>query len=390
MSLPTSETTPDGLLSIPPDRRNRISTAYRDATESERRGFLFALTNRTFCHTEHYTWLLASGVILLFALIFNSHLLLFIAAIVAPLLGPVMSPALSAATPTWSRFWRSLLNLLITLVVYFAAGWLAGMIPRAAGYLTLPHIHLLRSTWLEWLVITAASALTAWLFLRGNEAVRLTSALMTYLIVFPVSLAGMLYQNTLDQAWIATLLIVLARLGASLLTSLIVFWVAGLVPVKVHGWLIAGLTILLALAAIGVFSASKLILTEAPPMAPKSTVPPIETSAASQTQTLTPTPSPLAPTATTVSIIAASVTPTHAATPDAPISASVISTNGVIVRWEPNSKANVVTYLNQNAEITLLGEQQVVGTAVWEKITTTDGEIGWVMARYLATATPKP
>ena len=93
------------------------------------------------------------------------------------------------------------------------------MIPRAAGYLTLPHIHLLRSTWLEWLVITAASALTAWLFLRGNEAVRLTSALMTYLVVFPVSLAGMLYQNTLDQAWIATLLIVLARLGASLLTA---------------------------------------------------------------------------------------------------------------------------------------------------------------------------
>lgn len=389
MSLPTSETTPDGLLSLPPSRRNRKPVAYREATESERRGFLFALTNRAKCTTEHHTWLLGSSAILLFALIFNSPLLLVIATLTAPFLGPVMTPALAAATPSWSRFGRAMVNLLITLLVYFAAGWLAGMIPSPNGYLTLPHIHLLRSTWLEWLVVLGASALTTWFFLRSDEPARLSSALMTYLIFFPAALAGMLYQNSMDQAWMAAALIVLARLGAALLISLFVYWANGMVPVKLHGWLIAAATILMALVAIGAYSASKLMLTDAPTTPPMAETP-IQSLSASPTA-LPASPTPIPPTATPIRTSTQTRTPTEAPTPAVtPVSARVIAPNGVIVRWQPDSKADVLTYMNQNGEVSLLGEQQVVGTAVWEKVMIGDGEIGWIMGRYLVTATPKP
>ena len=389
MSLPTSETTPDGLLSLPPSRRNRKPIAYRDATESERRGFLFALTNRVKCTTEYHTWLLGSSAILLFALIFNSPLLLVIATLTAPFLGPVMTPALAAATPSWSRFGRAMANLLITLLVYFAAGWLAGMIPSPNGYLALPHIHLLRSTWLEWLVVLGASALTTWFFLRSDEPARLSSALMTYLIFFPAALAGMLYQNSMDQAWMAAALIVLARLGAALLISLFVYWANGMVPVKLHGWLIAAATILMALVAIGAYSASKLMLTDAPTTPPMAETP-IQSLSASPTA-LPASPTPIPPTATPIRTSTQTRTPTEAPTPAVtPVSARVIAPNGVIVRWQPDSKADVLTYIDQNGEVSLLGEQQVVGTAVWEKVIIGDGEIGWIMGRYLVTATPKP
>jgi MFS family permease len=389
MSLPTSETTPDGLLSLPPSRRNRKPIAYREATDSERRGFLFALTNRAKCTTEHHTWLLGSSAVLLFALIFNSPLLLVIATLTAPFLGPVMTPALSAATPSWSRFGRAMVNLLITLLVYFAVGWLAGMIPSPNGYLTLPHIHLLRSTWLEWLVVLGASALTTWFFLRSDEPSRLSSALMTYLIFFPAALAGMLYQNSMDQAWMAAALIVLARLGAALLVSLFVYWANGMVPVKLHGWLIAAATILMALVAIGAYSASKLMLTDAPNTPPMAETP-IQSLSASPTA-LPASPTPIPSTATPIRTSAQTRTPTEAPTPAVtPVSARVIAPNGVIVRWQPDSKADVLTYLNQNGEVSLLGEQQVVGTDVWEKVMIGDGEIGWIMGRYLVTATPKP
>lgn len=389
MSLPTSETTPDGLLSMPPSRRSRKPVAYREASESERRGFLFALTNRAKCTAEHHTWLLASSAILLFALIFNSPLLLVTAALTSPFLGPLMSPALAAATPSWSRFGRALVNLLITLLVFFTAGWLAGMIPSSNGYMTLPHLHLLRSSSLEWLVVIAATTLTSWFFLRSEESARLSSALLTYLIFFPAALAGMLYQNSVDQAWMAAVLIVLARLGAALLISLLVFWANGMVPVKVHGWLIAASTTILALAAIGAFSVSKLILSEAP-AAPQVTDVPALAVIASPTS-----PTPVSPTSTPVKTLTQTRTPTKAPTEVptlaiTPISAIVIAPNGVIVRWQPDSKADVLTFLNQDGEVSLLGEQALVGTAVWEKIMTSDGEIGWIMGRYLVTATPQP
>ena len=389
MSLPTSETTPDGLLSLPPNRRNRKPVAYRAAAESERRGFLFALTNRVKCTTEHYTWLLASSAILLFALIFNSPLLLVIAALATPLLGPMVTPGLAAATPSWSRFGRALVNLLITLLIYFAAGWLAGMIPSLNGYLSLPHIHLLRSTWLEWLVVLGASALTTWFFLRNDEAARLSSALMTYLIFFPAALAGMLYQNSVDQAWMAAVLIVLARLGVALLVSLLVYWANGMLPFKLHGWLIALMTIILALVAISAYSASKLIFTEAPAaqLATEMPTPPVIVS-----PTAVPaSPTPVSSTSIATTTPTQTLTPTELPTPATkPIVARVIAPNGVIVRWQPDSKADVLTYMNQNGEVFLLGEQQVIGTAVWEKVMISDGEVGWIMGRYLITATPRP
>lgn len=390
MSLPTSETTPDGLLSLPPSHRHRKPVAYRDATESERRGLLFALTNRAKCTTEHYTWLLASSAILLFALIFNSPLLLVIAALTAPFLGPMMTPGLAAATPSWSRFGRALVNLLITLLVYFAAGWLAGMIPSPNGYLALPHMHLLRSTWLEWLVMLGASAVTTWYFLRGAESSsRLSSALMTYLIFFPVALAGMLYQNRLDQAWMATVLIVLARLGAALLISLFVYWANGMLPAKLHGWLIAVATMLLALAALGAYSASKLMLTEAPAISVATETPTLAVIASPTAITASPTTLP--PTSTAVKTPTQTPTPTEVAVSVVtPVSARVIAPNGVIVRWQPDSKAEVLTYVNQNGEVFMLGEQRIVGSALWEKVMIGDGEIGWIMGRYVVTATPKP
>lgn len=389
MNLPTSETQPDGLHSGPSLRKDQESLPSRDSSESDRRGYLFALTNRTKGTAEHHTWLLVSSAVLLFALIFNSSLLVVIAALVAPFLGPLMGPALAAATPSWGKFGRSLVNLLITLLAYFAAGWLAGMIPTANGYLALPHIHLLRSTSLEWWVLIIASGLTTWFFLHNSEHARLSSTLLTYLIFFPAALAGMLYQRSPDQTWLAVMLIVTARLGAALVITGFVFWLQGLAPIKSHGWVMAVATTVLALSAIGAFSTSKFILTSSSSTTQTPITPLV-------TETSAPTKSHASPTAplstptvreTATPTKSPTLTPTSTITP---VSAKVISANGVIVRWQPDKKAEVLTYLNLDGTVFLLGEQAVVGTDIWEKVMVGEGEIGWIMGRFLVTSTPKP
>jgi hypothetical protein len=203
----------------------------------------------------------------------------------------------------------------------------------------------------------------------------------------------MLYQNNVEQAWLAALLLVLARLAIALIISLLLYWLNGITPVKWHGWLIAAITLVLAFTSIAAFSISKLILTEVPakPVA-------IETPVSSATPIPTKTIAPATPTAPTATLILTSTatptvttTPTELPTPEVtPVNAWIIAPNGVIVRWQPDSKADVVTYMNQFTRIGLLGEQFVVGTAIWEKVLTSEGEIGWIMGRYLITATPLP
>jgi len=51
----------------------------------------------------------------------------------------------------------------------------------------------------------------------------------------------------------------------------------------------------------------------------------------------------------------------------------------VKLRAEPDTNAQVLAYLNNLAEIELLGETKLVGENLWQKVQAPDGKIGWIM-----------
>ncbi|MFZ3070825.1 MAG: SH3 domain-containing protein, partial [Anaerolineaceae bacterium] len=78
-------------------------------------------------------------------------------------------------------------------------------------------------------------------------------------------------------------------------------------------------------------------------------------------------------------------TPSSTATP---VLARVDSPTGVVVRAEPDPNSQIVTYINDGVEIQMLGEQVLADNLAWEKVIAPDGSTGWIVGRYLLTATP--
>ncbi|MFZ3071205.1 MAG: hypothetical protein WA110_08810, partial [Anaerolineaceae bacterium] len=278
MNLPTSETTPDRFNTLPPSQKRRIRLAIKNASEGELDEFLHdELQPRSATSLDYFLFLLLSAFVLFLAIVLDSPLLLLVAALAAPFNGPILGTMLSALIPSWSHFIRSLVCLIVTAAVYFAAGWLAGMVPLAKNATgDIPFTHLLQSTWLEWVILILAAGLFAWLFLRQNETPRLTSALLSYLIFFPLAISGWLLRTGMSGAWSALLLMAAARLAVTIFVGLLSFWLGGLPPRRVSGWLIFCLTVALTVSALSGHFSSRNILSNT--LALHTAPPPIGTS----------------------------------------------------------------------------------------------------------------
>ncbi len=54
----------------------------------------------------------------------------------------------------------------------------------------------------------------------------------------------------------------------------------------------------------------------------------------------------------------------------------------------PSTQANIITYINNGLQVTLLGEKVNDQGMDWEKVIAPDGKEGWVAARFLSVINP--
>ncbi len=391
MNIPSSETTPDGFTSLPPEQRRHFRLVIQNATAKEVNDYLTDLMPLCACGWDHYIFLLASAAALVLSIGLNAPILLLIALLAAPTASPLVGIPLSAMLPSWAHFFRSLVCLLISAAVYFGAGWLTGMgLTGNASEDFASFAFLLENTWLEWVLVLLAGFLFGWLFLRKDSRYRLFSAFLTGMIFFPLAISGFMFQAGADTGWLAIVLTVLSRAAAAVVLSLVGFWLSGVNPRGSAGWLIlVGVLALLGLAVFGFVSQEA--LTPAPTAEPTQAVVQ-QTSPAATQPAPTATAIPPTPVPTRTQVKTTEPTPTQPPTPEPtpiPVAARISSENGVVVRAEPSSKAMPVTYLNYWNEVQLLGEEVLTDTVLWQKVLVSSGETGWIVGRYLQTATPQ-
>jgi hypothetical protein len=283
-----------------------------------------------------------------------------------------------------------LLAILITALFYFGSGLVAAA--RAGKHWSsagIPLIWIREKLVVEAVVLTVGVALFAWHSLSQKELPRLSSALMSIMIFAPFGYVGWLAYGSLGLAGEALFIYCLPRLAWSFLLILLTFWVAGLPPRHTKCWLIFFLAGVLFVGSIIGYRAYGPVLSHSISQSPYSQVNSAEATATEPAPTLKPTQT------RAVALISATskpnYTPTAAATATqtpTPVIAIINAETGLRLRAEPDPNGEILAYLNNLTEIELLGEEKSVGATLWQKVKAPDGQIGWIVAQYVMTATP--
>lgn len=387
MSIPTTETQPDGLHRAPRNQPQQVRTVLSKASPQQIKDFIDDLIRRNQLNLSSFWQLIVSLSLLAVGLVANLPLLVLLAAVSAPVLNPMIGLILSAIKPSGRYFGKSLFFVLISAAAFFGTGWLINLVsPSTISPDQFNGFFALNDSWLEWAVLALTSILSVYLFLYrpGGPSV-VTSTVLAYLIFIPVTLAGLLFAQG-DQATATNLLVLSgARFFISILVLLITTWLFGFSPKGVHGWLFLGIVVIASALVIFElrFEQPSYSFLESDPLKVVAAAPSEESSAPTQ---LPPTKT-IAPTQTSQPTITVQLTPTAVAIPTTQY-AQVASESGVVVRESPSTQAAIITYINNGLQVTLLGEKVNDQGMDWEKVIAPDGKEGWVSARFLSVINP--
>ena len=387
MSIPTTETQPDGLHRAPRNQPQQVRTVLSKASPQQIKDFIDDLIRRNQLNLSSFWQLIVSLALLAVGLVANLPLLVLLSAVSAPVLNPMIGLVLSAIKPSGRYFGKSLFFVLISAAAFFGTGWLINLVsPSAISPDQFNGFFAVNDSWLEWVVLALTSILSVYLFLYrpGGPSV-VTSTVLAYLIFIPVTLAGLLYAQG-DQATATNLLVLSgARFFIGILVLLITTWLFDFSPKGVQGWLFLGIVVIASALVIFElrFEQPSYTLLESDPWKVVAAEPSKEPSAPTQ---LPPTKT-VAPTQTSQPTIAVQLTPTAVAIPTTQY-AQVVSESGVVVRESPSTQAVIITYINNGLQVTLLGEKVNDQGMDWEKVIAPDGKEGWVSARFLSVINP--
>lgn len=390
MSIPITETEPDGLNSASRAPSRQVRKMLEIAGPTQIKDFLNDLVNRNQLNSGYFGQLLLSLAILSIGLIADLPLLVLVSAVIAPVLNPIIGLVVSAVKPSVRHMGKSIIFLLITALAFFALAWLMNIIsPAAITQDQLSGFFALNDSWLEWIVIVLTSLVSAYLFLYrpGGPSV-LTSTILAYLVFIPLTLAGLFVAKGETAQAVTLLVLSAARLSISILVMLISIWVFKFSPKGSLGWLFFAIVIIVSALAISELRFSQ----------PRVSVPDPDTIkevAVMPTEKLTeePVPTQLPPKPTVATTQPAQPTaiaqPTPTAVPTSTTQyARVLSESGVVVREYASTQAPIITYINNGLQVTLLGEQANDQSQDWERVIAPDGKEGWVAARFLAVINP--
>lgn len=391
MNSHTTQTSPDRFYNLPHRQKRNFRRQIKNANPEEIDAFLqYDILPKAAFQPKFLLILLLNAALFTVTILFGSIPLLLVVVISAPFAAQILNLSLGAVMPSFKLFWRGLLGTFLTAFFYFGSGWLAAnMAGKHWSSSGIPLTFLRENGVIEGVVLSVAVIVFTWHCLNQKELPRLSSALMSILIFAPFGLVGWVAYGSLELAGEALIIYCLPRLTWSFLLSLLTFWIAGLPPRHVKGWLIFFLAGALFAVSIVAYRAYGPVLSHSISYSPYSA---INSSVATTTQpapTFQPSQTrPVAsPTATSKPISTLTPTASITLTPT-PGVAIINSETGVKLRAEPDTNAQVLAYLNNLAEIELLGETKLVGENLWQKVQAPDGKIGWIMDRYLMTATP--
>jgi hypothetical protein len=387
MSIPTTESQPDGFHRAPQNQPRQVRNALRTANPKRVSDFIDDLFRRNQLNAASIRQLLISLVLLAVGLIADLPLLVLLAAVVAPLFSPMIGMVIATLKPSGRHFGRSLLFLIVAILAFFGLGYLISLINQNAIPIEgLKSFFVLNNGWLEWLVLAVTAIFSVYLFLyRTNGYVVLPSAVFVYLIFIPIGLAGFFFAIGEQSLALQMLSLSSARFFVSLFVMSIVVWIEGFSPKASLGWITFAVIFMLAVFGVVENYDNQILAMLPEPEGEKAAlIMPSET---------LPSPTPAPATATPMPTLPAKPSPTALAKQTEIVEpiikqATVNSESGVVVREAPSTSAVIVTYINNGQRVTLLDEQANADGMDWERVIAPDGKEGWVGARFLVEVEP--
>ncbi len=386
MSIPTTETKPDGLQSLPPRQRRSLRKYIETASTRDKNDLLRDIARHSLPRMQYYWQLLICLLLLVIGTLLGSNLVLLAGIIAIPMAKPLLSLVYAGALPSAKHFWYALLGLILTLAGFFLAGWIVrDAVPvQLDRFLSGVDYSGVTEGGLFWAILIITSVLTAYWFTYHESLSRLSSILLGYLVLMPFFAAGQSATAGIT-AGMPLLIVGLTRLGLSMFVMFLTTWVLGFPPRKSFGIFIA--VLILALATVSVIEIvnreQNSILAQTPEptvlVVPTSTPEPPTPTAPPPTATATANPSPTP-----------EPTPTTEPTVTVPVytSARVTAPNGLVVREGPSTTTLILAYVNFDEIIQLTGVEETNEGRTWSQVVAPNGAIGWISTQYLQIINP--
>ncbi len=389
MSFPTSEPLlPEDDAALPParSRRRRRSILVEDG--GDRADFLQELARRAIPSADFFFFSLLTGVVLGFALLFDSQALFVLAALIAPFMAPVMGLSLATVAGSLRFILQCAGSLGMGSLLVFASGAIAGWLVPLINQTPLRQAPFhARFTLPDFIVLTLGAALATFLMVRkANHKPLAASIAVAYELYLPIGVAGFGLTSASEGLLTGGLIVFTAHLAWAALVGAVVLAVLGFKPFSALGYAlavllaVAGLGALLTAGGIASRQMAALSLQPATPTATLASSTPGSALLPSPTITFTPT-----------NTIVPSPTPTATLSPEpTPVWARIKPNEygGAIIRAEPNYDALAVKTVGSDHLVEVLSETAMTGPTLWVRIRTTDGVEGWIVRALLATATP--
>jgi uncharacterized membrane protein len=398
MSLPSSERLPSEINELPPARQRHIRRQPRSASIAERQLLVDSLIKLTAPTPSFFLRTLLGALATGGALYMNNPAILIIAIVALPFNAPLFGLALYPITLRGKHALNSAISLLILLMFTFGAGALAGWLqpPPFIDRLSLYHFSALY--WLYLVILGASSLLSVLVLLRQGHLPGGMGVLLAYTQLLPFTVVGFGLTNGQLQLWTGALFVSLTHLGLGFIMAMIGFLILDFPPRKIWGWLLGILALMVTATLIAI---SLIYAMDQTPQIEVTSPSPTYIAISAHTPSLTessvnsPTFMPTSPTPT--GTFTTSPTPTDkptatvTPTPEPTSYWGVVDTAlGAIIRENPSTDAQIVTYTNNADLIEILGEETAPNGSRWFNVRTTTGEVGWLLGSLLATQTPTP
>jgi len=387
MSIPTTETKPDGLHSLPPRQRRSLRKYIETASTRDKNDLLRDIARHALPQMQDYWQLLICLLLLVIGNLVGSNLVLLAGIIAIPMAKPLLSLVYAGALPSARHFWHALLGLVITLAGFFLAGWIVRnvVLIQADRFLSGVDFSGITEGGLFWVILVVTSALTAYWFTYHEVLSRLSSILIGYLVLMPFMAAGQSASADFAANSLPLIMVGLTRLGLALLVMFLTTWVLGFPPRKSLGTFIA--VLIFAMATVSLIEIIQREQVSIQAQRPEPTIVIVQTATP-----VPPTPTAHPPTATATSVPSPTLEPIPSPEPTATVptytSARVTAPNGLVIREGPSTSSYILTYVNFDELVWLTGIQETNQGITWDQVVAPDGAIGWISTRYLEIINP--
>lgn len=387
MSIPTTETKPDGLHSLPPRQRRSLRKYIETASTRDKNDLLRDIARHALPQMQDYWQLLICLLLLVIGNLVGSNLVLLAGIIAIPMAKPLLSLVYAGALPSARHFWHALLGLVITLAGFFLAGWIVRnvVLIQADRFLSGVDFSGITEGGLFWVILVVTSALTAYWFTYHEVLSRLSSILIGYLVLMPFMAAGQSASADFAANSLPLIMVGLTRLGLALLVMFLTTWVLGFPPRKSLGTFIA--VLIFAMATVSLIEIIHRGQVSIQAQRPEPTIVIVQTATP-----VPPTPTAPPPTATATSVPSPTLEPIPSPEPTATVptytSARVTAPNGLVIREGPSTSSYILTYVNFDELVWLTGIQETNQGITWDQVVAPDGAIGWISTRYLEIINP--